>query len=190
MGGTEIEPGCPSPEIVTGHIDRLVDLVGSPERIRWRFDPILFWTDGTFEYDNLRHYPELSGTFRKAGIINVITSLCSVYPKVSKRFINRGDPRPVNLDNERRERIKQLIKSMTKSEDMNLSWCCETGEAPAGCIDGKLLSELHPGKRPAPVDPAAGQREACGCTRSWDIGWYNQVCRGGCLYCYANPHIS
>lgn len=57
------------------------------------------------------------------------------------------------------------------------------------CIDPELISRL------APDDTAlrmwlfgaakdGGQRKACGCILSKDIGQYN-TCTHGCLYCYA-----
>lgn len=58
------------------------------------------------------------------------------------------------------------------------------------CIDPELISHLAPNDAflqnflySAKTDN--GQRKACGCILSKDIGAYN-TCPHGCLYCYAN----
>ena len=187
MGGTEMEPGIPPAETVLPLLADLVDLVGHPARVRWRFDPILVCRRGEKRYSNLDMFERLAPHFADRGIATAITSICSLYPKVLKRFRAHGRYEPVELSMSERAGIRARMKETAKREDFDLLWCCDPEEPPAGCIDGKLLTELHPRKIPAPTDPAEGQRERCGCTRSWDIGWYNQICRGGCLYCYASP---
>ena len=67
---------------------------------------------------------------------------------------------------------------------------CEYGIEHNRCIDPELISRL------APDDSVlqnflynargdSGQRKACGCILSKDIGTYN-TCPHGCFYCYAN----
>ena len=53
------------------------------------------------------------------------------------------------------------------------------------CVDGVILAELF-GERATKAKDQA-QRQACGCSKSKDIGQYTQKCSGNCLYCYANP---
>jgi hypothetical protein len=190
MGGTEMEPGIPSAEAVLASLPDVVNLVGGPGRVQWRFDPILVWRRDGKRCSNLRMFERLAPRFSVSGITTAITSICSLYPKVLKRFRDHGRCEPVELSVSERAALRARMKEIAKKENFDLPWCCDPDEPAARCINGELLTRLHPRGIPAPTDPAAGQRERCGCTRSWDIGWYNQICRGGCLYCYASPAVS
>jgi hypothetical protein len=63
------------------------------------------------------------------------------------------------------------------------------GVRPSACVDGALLETLHPRREPASRRKDRGQRAACLCTESKDIGSYTQACRHRCTYCYANPKV-
>jgi DNA repair photolyase len=78
------------------------------------------------------------------------------------------------------------LKDKAAEHSMRLHGCCVPGMPVSHCIDGELLTKLHPEELPCSTKKAKGQRAACGCTESYDIGWYNP-CPHGCLYCYANP---
>lgn len=54
--------------------------------------------------------------------------------------------------------------------------------SPGRCIDGALLEALFGGRVSRAGD--GGQRAACGCTKSADIGSYDRQCGFGCVYCY------
>ena len=71
---------------------------------------------------------------------------------------------------------------------ITLHGCCVPGMPRSRCIDGGLLAHLHPAGEPCATARAKGQRELCGCTESYDVGWY-EPCRHGCVYCYANPMV-
>ncbi|MBN2416394.1 DUF1848 family protein [bacterium] len=189
MGGSVLEPNIPVPARVLDLLPGLVKMTGSPERIRLRFDPIvhLRMPDGS-RYSNLEWFGTVLEAARAAGIRNVITSWMAVYPKVKRRLVSAGIEPVVLSEPERMEEAKRLTNGAA-AYGVSLTGCCAAFLPPAGCIDGPLLSRLHPDGYQAPPAAAGGQRTGCTCTRSWDIGWY-YPCPGGCLYCYGNPRRS
>ena len=82
------------------------------------------------------------------------------------------------------------LDEVASSLGMKIYYCSMDGFERSRCIDGALLTELHPQGLSCSLKRAKGQRAACGCTESIDIGWYSLKCPHGCIYCYAEPHIA
>ncbi|MDZ7372675.1 MAG: DUF1848 domain-containing protein [candidate division KSB1 bacterium] len=186
LGGSALEPRAPEPAQVLRLLPRLIDFVGMPERIRVRFDPIVHIRfAGGEEICNLGYFAELAPQLHELGLREVTTSWLSIYPKVSRRLARIGavarDPSP----QEWQEEAAWLVREAGRW-GLKLHGCCVPGWPRSRCIDGELLTRLHPQKLPASQRKAKGQRALCGCTESWDIGWYVK-CVLGCRYCYANP---
>ena len=87
-------------------------------------------------------------------------------------------------------RFAEAISGIAASHGMEVVTCAEPPEiaeevapyvTPGKCIDDRLLVELG-----AHVSSAKdmGQREACLCVQSREIGMYDS-CRHGCAFCYA-----
>ncbi len=70
-----------------------------------------------------------------------------------------------------------VVEACAEEEDLQ-----EIGIARTKCIDDRLLTELFGGTWPTQKDP--GQRPACRCVKSRDIGMPD-TCTFGCVYCYA-----
>jgi len=85
-----------------------------------------------------------------------------------------------------RTRFLQQLSALAAELGMELITCCQPGLPPRRCIDGELLTALHPTGAPCRTDRARGQRDLCGCTASLDLGRY-LPCPNRCLYCYAHP---
>ena len=189
MGGTFLEPGIPESSEMLAILENVSRFTGDPERVRVRFDPIvhLVCKQGQ-EYSNLSFFPKVAEAACKAGVRNIIVSWMSVYPKVLRR-LDRYGITPKNLTRDQWLADYRLIKHEAEQRNIRIHGCCEMQMGKSACIDGHLLSRLHPAREQASLEKAAGQRIHCGCTKSWDIGWYNP-CPGGCIYCYANPVVS
>ena len=158
----------------------------------WRFDPLIL-TDKIGIAELLRKIQriasELNGYTEK-----LVFSFADIagYKKVGVNLRNAGI-------NYREWTEPEMLKFAAGLQSMNLNmqlatcaekidlsrYCIEHNH----CIDPDLISRL------AHDDPALqmwlfgatkdkGQRQACGCILSKDIGQYN-TCAHGCLYCYA-----
>ena len=186
FGNTPLEPNVPPPEDVFNQLPEIVALVGDARRIRFRFDPIIHvrHKNGP-ELTNVNLFSSIATPVATAGIRDISTSWMTLYPKVARRLAeNSYQAIPISTARQQEE-AKQLIKQ-AQILKLKLHFCSVPGFEKSSCIDGRLLTDLHPDGERCTWAKAAGQREFCGCTRSWDIGWY-YACPHGCLYCYANP---
>lgn len=189
MGGSFLEPGTPSPEESFRVLPSLIDILSDPRRMVIRFDPIVHFRlpDGRI-YTNLSHFDEIAQIAKSHGVPRIIISWVSLYPKVKARLLRLG-LEPILLTQEEWQKEVANIFGKAKRFGIEISGCCVSGLPRGACIHGALLSSLHPQNFPASTEKARGQRDLCGCTESWDIGWY-LPCPGGCVYCYANPQES
>lgn len=186
MGSSFLEPQIPTTAESITMLPDLVDFVGDPQRIRVRFDPIvhLKLSDGS-EYTNRHLFTRVAEAAMKENVRDVIISWMESYPKVERRLKKHGIEIMPLSDEEWRREADGLFQQAERI-GIKLLGCCVQGLQISRCIDGELLSVLHPKLLHASLKKAKGQRPRCGCTESWDIGWYNP-CPGGCLYCYAQP---
>ena len=153
----------------------------------WRYDPILI-SDLTHEAWHEENFARLAGAL--AGSVDeVVLSFAQIYAKTGRNlaaaakrhgFIWR-DPD----DEEKRALIAGLAERAAKN-GMQATICAQphllVGPArPALCIDAARLSDVA--GRPI-IAKAKGNREACACHESRDIGAYDS-CPQGCAYCYA-----
>ena len=186
MGGTSLEPNVPPATRILKMLPELLDFVSHPERIRFRFDPIVHLiTPKGNEYTNIPHFEQFAPELARLEIRNVSVSWMSVYGKVRSRLARYGyQIIPLTSG----QQNKELADLQTTADyfHLKLHFCSMPGLPVSRCIDGTLLSVMHPQDEECSVSRAKGQRKLCGCTASWDIGWY-YPCVHGCLYCYANP---
>jgi hypothetical protein len=185
----ELEPSLPT---LARRLDQVRELAAryGPERIGWRFDPVVFRADGPLA--TVENYLRIGENMAKYGVKRSIFSFLDLYGKVKARN-ERFSLGIVDPPDEVKREYAASLASAAHGLGMRLESCSEVlgpveGIAPAACIDGALLSRLS--GEPASLVKDAGQRPACRCTASRDIGSYSAMsCPHGCLYCYANPLI-
>ncbi|MDR1231467.1 MAG: DUF1848 domain-containing protein [Spirochaetaceae bacterium] len=162
---------------------RLSDKIG-PERIIWRYDPVLLNDTYTVAYhiDQFGETAEkLRGYTRKT-----VFSFIDFYKKIETAVKRLGVKAAADDD---KNVIAAHFASIARSCDLLIDTCAEDidlskyGISHGRCIDGGLLSAI--GGTPVNSAKDKNQRPECGCTASVDIGMYDS-CPHGCAYCYAN----
>jgi len=189
LGGTFLEPNVPPPEAQFALLGDIVALVGDPRRVHWRYDPLLSARRGAERVSNvdLVLFRSLAEHFARAGVPAVHTSFATIYRKVMRRVAQASACTAFeDYDGEARRQFLSALADESRALGMELLTCCEPGCPRQRCIDGELLTALHPANEPCPTQRARDQRELCGCTVSLDIGRY-LPCPNRCLYCYAHP---
>lgn len=187
-----LEPLSPSLEESFSQVRELVELT-SPAHIMWRFDPIVFWMEEDILNENLKDFDEIASHFSDNGLKKCTISFATYYKKVEHRM-HKYSFHYYKPTVKEMIKITQELVIKARKYNIKIFVCCNPdllkipGISQAHCIDGNYLSKLWNIKLSLARD--TGQREACGCTKSRDIGGYDKEwkCHHGCLYCYANPN--
>lgn len=203
-----LEPNVPPMEKRIETFKKLSQKLGK-EKVIWRFDPFLLGDGLKIEdlLEKVKRVGDRLNPFTEKLVISFIDIDC--YKKVKNNLQRHGNFRELNLS-EKNEMALQL-KEMNREWNLEISTCAEGIDLdkfdikPNRCIDGSLLAKLFPEKKELMeflgVQKSLfsslgsdfseddlkdkGQREACGCIVSKDIGAYN-TCPHLCRYCYAN----
>ena len=194
LGGTFIERGVPSCSTALLQIKDLVKVVGRPERISVRFDPIVYWKEGEGIHSNLHLFEKIAPVLHEQGIKDIRVSFAQWYRKAKRRASKHNF---IYIDPPRAQKMKDALYLVQVAQRWGLSlYSCSQDFLtaipeirPSSCIDGFLLQRLHPSGDPVSLKKDKTQRPECRCTESKDIGSYTQFCPHSCLYCYANPKI-
>ncbi len=164
-------------------LDALLKLTAQigPERVIWRCDPILLtdeWSPERF----LRAFDQLSALLEGASRRCVI-SFVDLYARMKREAPWIHAP----SEGQMRQMAAEIAR-MARSRGMLPSACAETmdftreGIEARGCIDPKDLEGILHARLAVSRD--GGQRPACRCVRSVDIGAYD-TCGHDCAYSYA-----
>jgi hypothetical protein len=192
LGETFIERDVPPYRAALEQLPDLVKIVGTPERITIRFDPVVYWKERDSVCTNLHIFEKMASSLQKYGIKDIRISFAQWYRKAVKRAEKNGF-RYIDPSEEEKLKGARYLIDVVQAWGFDLYSCSQNfltevlGIRPSSCIDGRLLQRLHPGKEPVSLAKDRSQRIECGCTESIDIGSYTQFCPHCCLYCYANP---
>lgn len=191
--GKDVEAGLRNKFELIETFKELAGMIG-PERVMWRFDPILLNKKYSPEYQ-LRAFntiaSELNGYTKKVTI-----SFIDEY-----RFSGRSIYESVNttgVSADQQNCLAEQMSAIAHSNGMAIDTCAEAvdlekyGIQHARCVDSRVferldgcrLSRLKTRYEELAKDKA--QRKECCCIESIDIGWPN-TCANGCRYCYATP---
>lgn len=190
-----LEPNVPPLQQRIETFRRLVDVLGFGA-VMWRFDPLILTDRITIDtlLEKIAHIADVLVGYTE----KLVFSFADIesYKKVSRNLRHSGINYREWDEATMREFASRLSTLNRDNWNFRLATCAEFidlseyGIEHNRCIDPGLISRL------APDDSVLqnflynargdrGQRKACGCILSKDIGAYN-TCPHGCLYCYAN----
>lgn len=207
-GREGLEPGIPPLAERLETFRRLSERLG-PERVVWRFDPIVVGGRLTPAAVLARIARVGAAVHRHTRRLVISFADIARYPAVRGRLARSGcggleEPGPSAV-----ALLAAGIRELNRDWGLEVAACAESadltgyGIGRSRCIDDTLLARAFPGDaalmdflgRAGPLFPEGsakpahplkdrGQRAACGCILSKDIGRYG-TCPQGCAYCYA-----
>ena len=199
-----LEPQVPSVAERIDTFQRLAKRIGK-ERVIWRFDPLILTEK--ISVDVLLERIGNIGRQLKGYTEKLVFSFIdiSAYRKVQKNLAGRGVH---EFSPEEQVRFAQGLAELNKELRLELATCGELADLSAygikhnKCVDDELMMRLFHddaelmnfigaeydmfnGWQIKKSKKDKGQRKACGCIVSKDVGMYN-TCPHLCKYCYAN----
>ena len=203
-----LEPGvAPTPDAVAA-VAALARRIGK-ERIAWRYDPLIL-AGALDEAFHLSNFASLADALA-GSVSRVVLSLLDEYASTRGRLEAAGYPSPL-FGSPRRApmpgpenngegssspprlppapwpSLLRGLSAIASARGLPIQACAEPfdlgplGIEAGACIDGRELGELFGFTAPTAKD--SGQRIACRCAPSVDIGSYG-ACPARCVYCYA-----
>ncbi len=190
MSGTVWEPNTPA-EPFSG-VPALIDLVGGPDHLKWRYDPVI---PTVHRLDRFRELAERAVALHLERCVINFLAPPGRYKRVDARLAgvlpgwSEGMP---GYDEAWCAKVATQVVEAASELGLVVAACAESaglvgsvpGLQPAVCGDHDwfvALSGRDPGRA-----PATGSRPGCGCAAYFDVGLYGQWRRcHQCLYCYA-----
>jgi DNA repair photolyase len=188
-----IDPYSPSIEEAIKTFKELSSIVGK-ERVIWRYDPILLSniTKEKWHCDQIEMISDKIAGYTE----QIVISFIDEYRKTTIRMKNETDESfklyPDVFDEQSYLSIAKKVGEVAKVKGLKAVTCAEKisleylGIEHGKCIDDKIIEKVLGYKVDDKKDK--GQRDACGCIKSRDIGM-NNTCLFGCKYCYATSSI-
>lgn len=176
--GRSVERNLPPKREIIRTFRELSRRIG-PERMVWRCDPVMITEDFPVAW-HLERFRELCGELHGAAC-RCVFSFIDPYPHLAGRF--RSPTREEMLavaEGFSRIAAEYRLPLYTCAEEIDLS---RFSIGHSACIDRELIERIV--GCPLRAGKDTGQRAACRCIGSVDIGAYN-TCPNGCAYCYAN----
>ena len=183
------------------------------ERVVWRFDPLILTHHITV--DELLSRVKNIGDQLKEHTRKLVFSFAdiAIYKKVANN-LNKENINHIEFTEATMHQFAKGLQELNKNWNLEIATCAEKipleqyGVKHNKCVDDDLMIELfsddevlmdflgvkfeeatlfEPSNKvqKTKVLKDKGQREACGCIMSKDIGQYN-TCPHECVYCYAN----
>ena len=196
-GDPLLEPGVPSLDERKEQMRALVSIYGTGA-VRWRFDPVVFYSADGVERNNLGSFQALLEFAGGVGIKSCTISFMDLYRKIARREKHLPGFRFLYPDTARLVETAAWMAELAAGCGIRLFTCCEAGVGraqienlvPGRCIDHDLISRLYGADLSGKQDTGQRKTAGCLCQESVDVGSYGeQPCLCGCLYCYANPVV-
>lgn len=162
--------------------------------VNFRFDPIILYKlhNSNKILSNLDKFEYIIENVSNLGIKEMIFSFATIYEKVKTRMRARGYT-PIEPVLEKKKEILDKIIRICNKYEIKMKACCQPdlleleGIEQAHCVDAYKIEKII--GEPITKIRDTGQRNACGCFKSKDIGGYSGIfrCKHNCAYCYASP---